>query len=181
MHLLGKGADTHSVETLKVGLEAGISRYGAGSEKPDLACAVLRARAMAHGLDLRTAAKIDLAAAAIGADAWMLLCNTNSFELPRQYGEAAVRSLAAILARSAGHSGGSSEFHSENCASAPELIVAAESHGRWAYRVIGEDAPTALRAAAFDLAAAGPKSRFSSYAELLSIVADSLEMPRVFR
>lgn len=165
---------------LKVGLEAGISRYGSGSEKPDLACAVLRARAMAHGLDLRLAEKIDLAAAAVGADAWMLLCNTASFELPRQHGEPAVRSLAAILARSAGHSGASMDIQAERCASAPELLVAAESHGRWAHRVVGEQAPEALRRAAFDLAAAGPKSRFSSYAELLSIIADNMELPRSF-
>lgn len=162
------------------GLETGVSRYGSACGNLVSAVAVLRAKASAHGIKLQKATPLDQAAAALGADAWMLILRSSSLELPLAYGEGAVKALAAILARAAGHAGEPCEFSAGHCASETSLIFAAESHARWAEKMVGNLAPSALRRAASDLSAAGPQSRLSHYAELLLIVADKLELPSVF-
>lgn len=175
------GADTANVEMMIEGIELGITRYGAMADFPGSACSVLRAKAAAHGIELEKASPVNLTAAAIGAEAWSVICRTSSLDTPSRYGPSAVRALAAILTRSAGQSLDDEEWiPTGKCATSPELIRAAESHGRWALKNLApEDASLALRRAARDLYTED-ESTFSSYAQLLTIVADSLEMPFIF-
>lgn len=156
-------------------LEAGVSRYGSVSSDPARACALLRAKASAHGLELAPATQLDLTAAAVAADAWALVLRTGSFDTPRQHGSGAVRSLAAILSRAAGRSLVAYPVESSRCASEPRYLLAAEAHARWARAALGPGAGEALLLAASDLSAAGPLSPLSAYAELLVIVGEGLD------
>jgi hypothetical protein len=97
------GADTQNM-TFPVAVDgAPATRYGAAATGVADAVNVLRARAWRDGVTLAEASPVDLAAAVIGADAWMWLHHTDTLERPATHGRAAVASLAAILARAAGH------------------------------------------------------------------------------
>jgi len=78
-----------------------ITRYG--SSKVDLlsTSAVIRARALALGINLRKTDPKDLAAASIGVDAWLLLSKAPSFvDISLAQLD---QSLGAILARGSGY------------------------------------------------------------------------------
>jgi hypothetical protein len=78
------------------------TRFGSSLTSPTSAAGVLRARASQMGVDLEPADDVDLAAAAIGADAW-LLC-TGAVDLSRSMGmvPGAAEALSRVLMRAAG-------------------------------------------------------------------------------
>ena len=124
-----------------------ITRYG--SSKVDLlsTSGVIRARALALGINLRKTAAKDLAAASIGLDAWLLISGAASFvdislaELDQ--------CLAAILARGAGY-----PMPQINSKSKPTdeflLLKAGEEYFAWACSYNNLDAIEILKAVASD-------------------------------
>jgi hypothetical protein len=132
---------------------------------------VLRAKASAVGLALHEVSDVDLAAAAIAADAWMLVTHATSLERPAAQGAAAVRALTAVLSRAAGDAFDEPDETVEASLD-PALVSAADGYALWASSQLGEDGPEALRRAASDLAHAGPTGPLAAFSELLAISAD---------
>lgn len=147
------------------------TRFGADPANLGQAAAVLRARASAKGVPLRPADPADLAAAVIGADAWIALGRGASLAVPAAGGADAVEVLAAILCRAAGH-GPLGEAEPARGSSDEALLTEAAAYLRWAVGHLGPElGREALRRAALDLCAAGPTSRFAAAAEVLAITA----------
>jgi len=153
------------------------TRYGSPRRPVRIATAVLRARAAANGARLRDTDELNLATAAVGADAWVALTGAQDLSTPAGFGPAATASLAAILARAAGHPGQQVEVPLETCASSMPLLRLAEEHVDWAYELVGTDAHQALIDAGSDLAAGGPDSAFAAYGCLLQVVAGEVARP----
>lgn len=158
------------------GLGSGVTRYGASDQTLESASGVLRARAARHGLTLAEATVVDLAASAVAADAWVLITAARGLDHASRKGETAAGVLAAILARAAGAGSHLDEDAllacEAECAEDPFWAGTADQYAAWVRHVAGLHAPAALRAAAEDLASAGPGTGFSAFAALLLLLAD---------
>lgn len=139
-----------------------ITRYG--SSKIDLlsTSAVIRARALALGINLRKTEPKDLAAASIGVDAWLLLSGAPSFvdlslaELDQ--------SLGAILARGAGYPMPQTISKSRPT-SEIMLLRAGEEYYAWASSYNNIDPNEIISSVASDLARGDTK--YSQFAAML--------------
>ena len=160
------------------GFAAGETRFGAPAgplATPATVITVLRAQAAANGLALRAPSSVDRVAAAVGADAWCLVTRAHSLAQPATYGPAAVAVLGAVLRRAAGQRRSDEPVVlSENCATDPDVLAAADDYAAWARQHLGADARQALLLAARDLCVAGPDNPFAALAEVLRISADTL-------
>lgn len=87
---------------LTMAYETEVTRFGSMWHPPRIACAPLRALAARHGVPLSYVSDKDAAAAALAADAWMLVVGASSLKEPYMYGESAVKVLSAVLLRAAG-------------------------------------------------------------------------------
>lgn len=168
------------------GLWSGVSRYGSRSSSVESAAAWLRAVAARHGVECTPADRVDLAAACVAADAWMLLVGGDGVALDCAYraGGPAVRSAGALLARAAGHGkrspvvphrGAMACISTESAAAA--WLAELELLGQWASHHCQAQAGEVLRRAATDLAAAGEGVALFDAALLLLDCADALELP----
>jgi hypothetical protein len=155
------------------------TRFGSSLHSPTAAAALLRARAAAAGAAVVTASPLDLVAAVVGAEGWMCAFATNSLAVPVRHGGTAVTALAAILTRAAGLA----EVHGVPLLAAASNDAAVlrrlELMADWADRMIGPDAPEALRRAAGDLSVACEDGRVEAVAGTLTIIADTLEGGRL--
>jgi hypothetical protein len=154
---------------------AALTRFGSSLASPQSAAGVLRARAARLGVTLTTASPLDLAAAAIGADLWMLA--TGSLDLERAPGsDGAAEALAKVMLRAAGHpspprrrSGPPPPVCSDT-----QVSAAVSGYLEWAEHHVGADAGEALRRAAADLSC----GRLAPFAEVLVLTADAEELLR---
>lgn len=82
------------------------TRFGSSLSSPATAAGVLRARASQMGVALQPASDLDLAAATVGADVWLLA--TGAVDLSRATGLApgAAEALSRVFMRAAGQSPG---------------------------------------------------------------------------
>jgi hypothetical protein len=159
--------------------QSATSRFGSSLQSPTAAAALLRARAAAAGAAVVPATAVDKVAAVLGAEGWMCAYGTESLAVPVRHGSVAVNALAAILTRAAGLA----EVHGVPLLAAASTDSAVlrrlETMADWAERMIGADAPEALRRAAGDLAVACEDNRVEAVAGTLVIIADTLEAGRM--
>ena len=162
------------------------TRFGSPAFPAERGAALLRARAQTMGVDLVRTDPVELSAAVIAADAWVLVTG-RSLEHHRSAGPAASRSLAALLARAAGASSspvGSSEDWDLIAVECPDddqtkaWMAAVEEHARWAEKYDRVMAGDIIRAAAYDLSSAGEGSDLAGYAALLTLYAQQLDHGR---
>jgi hypothetical protein len=144
--------------------------YGS-SWDPAHALALLRARAVRHGAELRPVDGItaDTLAAVLAADAWMWSLTATDLHTPARHGPAAVGALARILARAAGQVDG---FDPDTAGDpAPQVMLArAEAYAAWAC-VHTDDVATVLLTAAYDLAQPPLDARLVAMASALEATA----------
>jgi hypothetical protein len=155
------------------------TRFGSSLQSPTAAAALLRARAAAAGAGVVQATEVDLVAAVVGAEGWMYAFGTDSLAVPVRHGGSAVSALAAILTRAAGLA----EVHSvpvlAAASSDAKVLRRLEMLADWSERMIGEEAPEALRRAAGDLSVACEDVRIERVVGTLTIIADTLEAGRL--
>lgn len=149
------------------------TRFGSSSADLGHAASVLRAQAARSGMVLGRATLVDLAAAVIGADAWMLVTSATGMQHAPRYGRAARNVYLAILLRASGCGPvGVPPFR--DASTADEVISAADGYARWASRMLGGEARQALQLAALDLAVAELDRQFLAVSGALLIAADTL-------
>lgn len=148
-----------------------VSRWGSPVVPVQSAGALLRARAMAAGVDVRWVSPVELSGAVIGADAWMALLGSSSLDYPQRYGMGAVRALSAVLLRASGCGQAPVEVSTLGCALSHDLLALAEEHQAWAEQLCPGRGHLALSFAASDLDLAGDDSVLSAYAALLQVVS----------
>lgn len=162
------------------------TRFGSPAFPAERGAALLRARAQTMGVDLVRADTVELSAAVIAADAWVLVTG-RSLEHHRSAGADASRSLAALLARAAGATSspvGSSEDWELIAVECPDdeqtkaWMTSVEEHARWAEQYDRVMAADIIRAAAYDLSSAGEGTDLAGYAALLTIYAQQLDRGR---
>lgn len=150
------------------------TRYGSPAAPCTAAAAVLRARAAAMGTRLEHAEAVDLAAAAVTADAVVALTGASTIDRPSRYGPAAVNVLAACLARAAGHGSPPEPIPTLECPSAPWLIRLVDEHIDWVEHLVDSSAVDAvLDRVAWDSWAGGGDSVFAAYAILMAAARDA--------
>jgi hypothetical protein len=133
-------------------------------------------------MELREASQVDLTAACLGADSWLLVYGASRPEVgldtPRRAGKQAVAAAAAVFARACGLGGTSTvdpSLEELDQIRIDEWLPVAEGLAGWARAQIGDTAAvTALRYAASDLCAAGETSPAAGFASLLVACADTL-------
>lgn len=147
--------------------------FGSSRKTAISAGSLLRARAAAAGAQLKQVDGIDLVAGVIATECWMIALHSTTLGHPVKHGSSAVKALAAILARVAGHS---------EVQVSPTLIGSKYSAGRiralelladWADLILGQDGSLALHRAAADLSAGSEDPRIEDIASLLVIIADN--------
>jgi hypothetical protein len=164
------------------GLPSGLSRFGTPSTPVEKTAGWLRAKASGSGMELHAASQVDLTAACLGADAWILVYGASRPEVgldtPRRAGKQAVAAAAAIFARACGLGGESTvdpSLEDLDQSTIDKWLPTAEGLTQWARAQIGDTAAaTALRYAASDLCAAGERSPAAAFASLLVACADTL-------
>lgn len=149
------------------------TRFGSPSLPAEAASGVLRARARSRGVKLAQADMVDLAAAAVAADAWVALTGARSLDAAAGWGRNATAAVAALLARAAGHPSPLAEAPLEDCPVSDDLLRLAEYHWEWAGLLAPGRAGDVLLRAASDLMAAGRGTLFSEYAALLHLLQES--------
>lgn len=155
------------------------TRFGSSLQSPTAAAAMLRARAAAAGAEIRPASPTDLVAAVIGAEGWMSAFTSTSLAVPVRHGNVAVNALAAILTRAAGLAEAHDAPLVATASNDTEVLRRLEELAHWAERMIGPEAPDALRRAAGDLAVSCEDARVEAVAGTLAIIADTLESGRL--
>lgn len=133
-------------------------------------------------MQLLETSRVDLTAACVGADAWMVVFAGSREEIgldqPRRAGKSAVAAAAAIFSRACGQSGPTTVDPTLADIDQPAIdawLPVAEGLARWAQSEIGATAAaTALRYAASDLCAAGDTSPAAAFAALLVVCADAV-------
>lgn len=150
------------------------TRYGASADSVVAAAAVLRARTVSNRVELAGAGDADLAAAAIGADAWMWITGAEDLNRPAQYGPGAVAVLAAILARAGGHRRYVTGEVLDDVTPlvSPDAVELVEAYRDWVGGQLGGVActPVLLRAAA-DLSAGRRDARAGVELDLVRMAA----------
>lgn len=152
-----------------------VSRWGSPVFPVQAAGAALRARALAHGVDVRWVSPVELAAAVITADAWSALTGATSLDRPQRFGAASVQVVSAVLLRAAGCGDSPVEVSLLSCPSSHDLLALAEQHRQWADRLCPGRAGDVLAFAASDLARGDEASTFYAYASLLQMLAVSYD------
>lgn len=152
------------------------TRYGAPRLPASSACAVLRAHAAKNVKELRATSVVDMAAAAVGVDAWVAVTGSSVMSDAHKYGPDAVKVLAACLSRSCGYPGEYStdywEQGSQSLPAAEEYLVLLKEHQLWALAMCPTAANLVLVKAGADLLAAGDTNDYGRYGALLLLLAD---------
>jgi hypothetical protein len=145
-----------------------LTRYGSTFDTPERAAAVLRALASRFGADLTSVSEVDLVAAAIAADAWMLVLDAGALGDPAVLDVAAREAFANLLLRAAGVRSDDDDAPPAHWPPSldPRHLVAVDCYRDWAVEVLGDDAEAALRRAAADLTVPG---RLGGLAALLAL------------
>lgn len=151
-----------------------LTRFGSSLGSATSAAGVLRARASQMGIVLHPAGDVDLAAAAIGADVWLLA--TGAVDLGRAAGLApgAPEALSRVLMRAAGRAAGPMPVDGP-LPPQPDnstLWRAADAYLEWAETVCGSSEP--LYRAAEDLCIGSLRP----VAEMLRSTADAANLTR---
>jgi hypothetical protein len=126
---------------------------------------------------LTEASDVDLVAAVVGADAWMLIAAANDLYTAPGYGRAASEVYMNVLLRAAG-CGAETPSLSDRVATSESAIATADGYRRWATALVGPAAPEALRRAAGDLAAGGVDTEFGKLGAVLVVAADAYYLER---
>jgi hypothetical protein len=147
---------------------ATLTSYGSTFDTPQRAAAVLRALASRFGADLAHASPVDLVAAAIAADAWVLALDADTLGDPSVLDVDTREALANVLVRAAGSRCGDEGPPAHWSPSMdPHHLAAVDRYRDWAVEVLGDhEAPDALRRAASDLTVPG---RLGEVAALLAL------------
>lgn len=96
-----------------------VSAYGAGTDTPQQAATVLRARAHARGVTLAPVSVVDQRIAALAAEALAVAAGSDVFDRPAGHSQQAA--VAAVLARAAGQGEPVSDSHDGGLALGDEL------------------------------------------------------------
>lgn len=153
------------------------TRFGSQLSGVRQAAGVLRAMAVRHNLVVQEADAVDLAAAVVGADAWMFATGAESLEQPGRFGRRATSVLTRVLLRASGVAppGRQGPLVEMSCDD-EAVLVQVDEYRRWAWHLVGEHAPEVLLAAAEDLAGeepdGGSDGPFGSLACVLMLAAD---------
>jgi len=156
------------------------TRFGSVTSDLSQAASILRAQAMRRGMVIEQCSAVDLAAAVIAADAWMMIAAATELYQAPEYGRVAGEVYMNILLRAAGCGG-----DNPNLGSRPDerdaAISAADGYRRWATALLGPEAPEALRRAAGDLCSAGDDTAFAAMGAVLAVAADAyyIETPQL--
>jgi len=148
------------------------TRFGAPSRPVSAACAVLRMRAAASGVELRPAGQVDQLAAAIVIDAWSALQGGAGLDAIGSRSAPSTRVAAAGLARAAGYPADVVVLPLEDCAQSREMLVLAEEYLAWSRELCPDATGLVLMRAGSDLSAAGEGSVFFAFGVLLQLLAD---------
>lgn len=151
------------------------TRYGAPKVPASSACAVLRAVAAKNIKDLRATSVVDMAAAALGVDAWVAITGSPSIADAYKYGADAVKVLAASLSRSCGYPGEYNEEYWEQgnppLPTSEKYLVLCKEHQLWAAQMCPTAPNLVLVRAGADLLAAGDSNDYGRYGALLMLIA----------
>lgn len=159
---------------------ASVTRFGSSLDTPVTASAVLRALASRLGSSLLPASEVDLVAATIAADGWMLTLGAGALADATVLDAAASAALVNVLLRASGMGAPSIDQRTQLLSmgrvpsSEPAHAAAADAYRAWAERMLEYHAPEALLRAAADLDVDGP---LGSMAVLLALVADACPVP----
>lgn len=144
-----------------------VTRFGSPTATARRAGSVLRARAQAAGLAVRDVDDVDIAAAVVAADGWMLCNRTDTLTVPARHGRDAVATLAAILSRAAGYPTDITLPDLSECSQDPDHLRAAEQYAALVEQWLPGRVRDVFERAASDLAAAGTGTRMYAYGALL--------------
>lgn len=117
---------------------------------------------------------VDLVAAVVGADAWMMIAAATDLYSAPEYGHAASEVYMNVLLRAAG-CGNEAPVLSDRVDTSEAAIASADGYRRWATELVGGQAGEALRRAAGDLAAAGIETEFGKLGAVLVVAAETAE------
>lgn len=152
------------------------TRYGAPRLPASSACAVLRAHAAKNVKDLRATNVVDMAASAVGVDAWVAITGSSNMSDAYKYGPDAVKVLAACLSRSCGYPGEYStdywEQSNQSLPSTEDYMVLLREHQLWAFEMCPTATNLVLAKAGSDLLAAGDTNDYGKYGALLLLMAE---------
>lgn len=152
------------------------TRYGAPRLPASSACAVLRAYAARNVKELRETNVVDMAASALGVDAWVAVTGSSTMSDAYKYGHDAVKVLAACLSRSCGYPGEYNvdywEQGNQSLPAAEEYMVLYKEHRLWALALCPTAPNLVLAKAGADLLAAGDANDYGRYGALLLLMSD---------
>jgi hypothetical protein len=172
-----RGSDTEVMNDRSPLDQASATSFGSTTDDLRQAAAVLRGQAARRGMELVSADDSDLAAAVIGADAWMRVASANQLYDAPEYGHVAGEVYMHILLRASG-CGLETPMTSDAVTTDDDVIATADGYRRWATVLVGDSAPEALRRAAGDLASAGMDTAFGAFGAVLCIAADTFYIER---
>ena len=166
------GSDTGKMKNHPQLDQAPATSFGSTTDNLRQAAAVLRGQAGRRGMVLVDCDDVDLAAAVIGADAWMrVAAATELYDAP-EYGRVAGEVYMHVLLRAAG-CGSETPVASDSVATDDDTIVVVDGYRRWATSLLGDDAAEALRRAAGDLSSGGLDTAFGAFGGVVAVAADA--------
>jgi hypothetical protein len=137
---------------------------------------VLRARASRFGIDLSPAGEVDLVAAVIGADLWLLVNRAVDLDHASGLQPGAAEALSKVLLRAAGRPSPVAVWKGPPapCSTSTPVVAAVAAYLEWAQEHVRVEASDALRRAAQDLYCGS----LASTAEVLIVAAEASELLR---